>query len=89
MRVRVYSHFQRQTWEGNVPDEHCEPGTPDNYTSRVNELLFRCFNRVDREDADRLEDWGYELPSLSVHDVITWNGRSFQVQPTGFTEITG
>ena len=64
------------TWLGVVPDS-----SPD--------AIFRYFNRRDAEDAARLRDVGYQLPSLSCGDVISYTatGRSLIVCPVGFAEI--
>lgn len=80
--VEIYSAGARTedgsspTWLGVVPDS--DP-----------EAIFRYFNRVDAEDAARLRDAGYLLPSLSVGDVISYTatGRSLIVCPAGFAEI--
>ena len=95
MRVRIVSSFAATnpdatefTWEGEVwftPDS----AEPD----KTNGALFRLFNVVTEEDAERLESWGYRLPSLSAGDLIVWvgtattHGRTFIVDGTGFTEV--
>ena len=55
----------------------------------VNSALFRFFNRVDEADTDRLHDIGYELPSLSVGDLLTWGSKTWRVAGMGFDAITG
>ena len=55
--------------------------------AEVNEHIFRMFNRVDEEDTVYLEEIGYDLPSLSVGDVIVYGGNAFIVKTTGFTEV--
>ena len=63
-------------WSGRVPN-----GDP--------EAIFRFFNRVDAADAERLRAIGYQLPSLSVGDIISYTGtnRILIVCPTGFGDI--
>jgi hypothetical protein len=63
MRVRIVSHWEGRTWEGDVPP------APEGMT--VLEHVFRYFNRVDQADIDRLDELDYQLPSLSVSDVVT------------------
>lgn len=58
-----------------------------NTNAEVNEHIFRKFNRVDEEDAAYLDKIGYELPSLSVGDVIVYGGNAFIVKTTGFIEV--
>lgn len=71
----------KQLWTGSVPaDENADPDV-------VNEQIFRMFNRVDEADNERLEKWGYRLPSLSVGDVITWNGVAYEVASVGFVPL--
>lgn len=54
----------------------------------VNEALFRYFNRVDEGDNDRLHDIGYDLPSLSVGDLLHWGGKTHRVAGIGFDQVT-
>lgn len=56
--------------------------------SAVNEALFRYFNRVDDGDGDRLADLGYNLPSLSVGDLISWDHVTYRVAGMGFEKLT-
>lgn len=53
--------------------------------------IFRNFNRVDQLDCDRLERIGYDLPSLSVGDNITFvegdDYAVYRVESVGFKEI--
>lgn len=55
----------------------------------VNAAIFRIFTRVDERDIKRLERIGYELPSLSVGDLIHWNETTWRVAGAGFEKITG
>jgi hypothetical protein len=55
---------------------------------RMNNALFRFFNRVDEEDGDRLEAIGYRLPSLSVGDLLHWGSKTWRVAGSGFEQIT-
>jgi hypothetical protein len=68
------------TWEGEIP-------LPTD-RSRL-EAIFRFFNRVEDADADRLATIGYRLPSLSVADKIVLDGRTYEVDAVGFTEVPG
>jgi hypothetical protein len=54
----------------------------------VNEQLFRFFNRVDEPDVDRLEALGFDLPSLSVGDLLHWGSKTWRVAGAGFEQIT-
>lgn len=78
MNVAVWSHFRDERWSGDVPLQP-SPG--------LNEELFRFFNRVDEADADRLDAIGYRLPSLSVGDTVSYDGRTFRVEGLGFAEV--
>lgn len=71
-------------WTGDV-----EIAFPEFAASSVNAHLFRYFNRVDDEDAARLEAIGYRLPSLSVGDLVHWNGKTWRVAGLGFDLVTG
>lgn len=81
MNVQVWSHFRDESWTGDVPDDLLP-------ADGVNEALFRLFNRDDEDDVERLEAWGYRLPSLSVDDTVTWAGRTFRVAGIGFEEVS-
>lgn len=77
MFVKIWTHWRGETWEGEVPGVF-QDGSLD--------LIFRMFNRVEPEDNDRLESWGYRLPSLSVGDRVTVGGRRFAVAVVGWRE---
>lgn len=81
MEVTIYSHFENQTWTGDVPDDMLDHPNP-------NESLFRLFNVVDEGDARRLEEWGYHLPSLSVGDRIEYGKLVWEVGSTGFKLVS-
>lgn len=85
MIVTIWSHFRDETWQGDVPDEMFI-GHDILLGTGMNEALFRIFNRVDEADSIRLEAWGYRLPSLSVGDTVSYDGRTFRVDDFGFTE---
>lgn len=72
--------YETDTWEGEVALEK------ERIEDRLEEV-FRLFNRVHDADADRLEEWGYKLPSLSVGDIVRLEGRTFRVAPAGYEEI--
>lgn len=70
------------TWVGNVPGiNRADPA------DRINEQLFRFFNRVEDGDHRKLEAIGYRLPSLSVGDVLHWQRMTFRVAGMGFERI--
>lgn len=83
MYVSIHSHFDNGLWCGTVPFERADFDSDD----ALNEALFRTFNRVDSADCRRLEDWGYRLPSLSVEDLVSWGGKTFQVARVGFVPL--
>lgn len=63
-----------ETWEGDLDQD-------------MNlEEIFRFFNRVEYGDGERLDEIGYDLPSLSVGDYVTKNGKRYRVEPVGFVE---
>ncbi len=63
-------------WSGSVPD-------PDP------EAIFRYFNRNSHDDAARLREIGYRLPSLSFGDIISFSGtdRTLILCPLGWAPI--
>lgn len=65
-----------ETWEGYIP----EVGNL--------EEIFRFFNRVEPGDDERLDEIGYRLPSLSVGDVVEWNGKRHRVEPVGWVAVS-
>jgi hypothetical protein len=88
MRLKIYSHFKDQVWEGEVPElDSIEEYDEVERDAVINERVFRLFNRVDDEDNERLEAWGYRLPSLSVGDVIEYDGQAWKVDDFGFQRI--
>lgn len=54
----------------------------------LNERIFRAFNRVDEKDVAYLESVGFELPSLSVGDVVIHSGSAWRVDSTGFEKLS-
>lgn len=93
-RIRITSLFAMSdpesdrpfTWEGIVP-------MPENVVTdeEICEAVFRLFNRVDQADADRLEEWGYRLPSLSVGDIVGIDRGPYfdlhRVESAGFKRV--
>jgi hypothetical protein len=69
-RITIESTNARETeehipsWSGLVNFSSEDLGT-------ILEETFRRFNRVSQEDVDYLDAIGYELPSLSVGDMVT------------------
>jgi len=49
--------------------------------------VFRAFNRVTQADCETLDRLGYDLPSLSVGDIVTLNGETKQVTGNGFEPL--
>lgn len=76
-KITVESVFTGQTWTGEVPDH--EIATDD--------MIFRYFNRVDEADCDRLDQIGFDQPSMSKGDIFEVNGRRVRVLSVGFEEI--
>jgi hypothetical protein len=80
VKIISYQSDPEKTWEGDIP-------LPEG-RSRL-EAIFRFFNRVDDADVGRLDSLGYFLPSLSVGDQVALDGRTYEVEGVGFTEVTG
>jgi hypothetical protein len=81
LNVRIESHWRGgQAWAGQIPDP------PED--SDVLGYVWRYFNRVDDGDEARLAAIGYDLPSLSVDDVVELDGGlRFRVAMLGFIPI--
>lgn len=62
--LTIRSIYTHAAWNGNV-----ELG--DGTSEQKLERAFRLFNRVDDADGERLESWGYRLPSMSVGDCVS------------------
>jgi hypothetical protein len=93
MKLTIWSHFEGQTWEGEIPDgEASEPlfgGTITTDRDAVLEYVFRLFNRVQQEDVERLDALGYELPSLSTGDRVTLpDGSVWHCASIGWEQVT-
>lgn len=88
--VREYGDLpESSSWTGEIDladDEKLSLRDIEKYG--LAEACFSYFNRVAKSDVDRLEEIGFELPSLSVGDVLEIDGRRFEVRPVGFHEIT-
>lgn len=78
MELTIISSLVNEAWTGTIPT--APAGTDDD----TNERIFRIFNRVTDADCDWLNDVGYNLPSLSVGDVILYNGKGYRVARIGF-----
>ncbi len=73
-RIHIKSHLvnsagsEKSFWVGtlNIPDAHF------NSELETAEWLFRYFNRVEDCDVHRLDELCYDLPSVSVGDVVSW-----------------
>jgi hypothetical protein len=86
-RIRVDSHWARafnqtralgveprnETWEGTVATDDLEE-------------IFRFFNRVEEGDGERLAEIGFDLPSMSSGDVVTFldTGEQWICKPMGW-----
>lgn len=94
MQVEIFSFMaaavggREVTWRGTVFFDQigCNESSSE---QEILNGLWRFFNRVDGEDAEILDKIGYELPSLSVGDFITWDGNTYRVAGRGFDKITG
>lgn len=78
--ILIFSTMTGQSWEGESE-------------SRDLEAIFREFNRVDDADCQRLEDKGYDLPSLSTGDFVGLSSGSGEYEwylcaGTGWQPVT-
>jgi hypothetical protein len=55
----------------------------------LHSAVFRFFTLVDERDSDRLERLGYQLPSLSVGDLVTIVGVPLIVAAASFESLVG
>lgn len=78
--ISLWSHFSEQVWTGEV-------GLPEAPVERQLEFIFRKFNCVDEEDAAFMERVGYDMPSLSIGDLVEFDGKTWAVANFGFLEI--
>src|SRR3954451_19528413 len=69
-------------WSGEISDTY-SMGPSDEALERI----FRHFNRVTDEDAERLQRMDYKLPSLSVGDIVTMEGTHYLVCGMGFKAV--
>lgn len=69
--------LRAETWEGYIPES--QAGNLED--------IFRFFNRVEPGDAERLEEIGYDLPSLSIGDTVSWHDKRYRVEPIGWVEV--
>lgn len=79
-RMAEAFEYPETTWTGAVQLATTEP------EDRL-ELIFRLFNRVDDSDCERLEKWGYKLPSLSTGDSVTMEGKTYRCESMGWQEV--
>lgn len=90
MQVTIYSAMaDNPEWRINALYEErpAEPTWTGEVEARDLEDIFRIFNRVDDEDCERLDEIGYHLPSLSVGDVVSYDGTYKIVAFAGFKDI--
>jgi hypothetical protein len=76
-------------WSGEIPVEWLPPNAAAADFEAVNESLFRYFNRVEEDDARRLEAIGYLLPSLRLGDLVGYGDRVFRIAAFGFEPMPG
>jgi hypothetical protein len=90
MRVRIESALARRFNESleDGEERRMEVWEGDLDQDMNLEEIFRFFNRVDYDDGERLERLGYLMPSLSVDDLVTKNGKTYRVEPVGFVEVS-
>ena len=81
--IAITSVFTGQRWEGSLD---LELGNDANTEQKL-DRLFRLFNRVTDEDAERLEKIGFRQPSMSVGDVVEVDGQRYEVAPIGFKRV--
>jgi hypothetical protein len=90
MQLTIWTHWEGASWSGEIPEPADTPAILA--ASRANgvyeaalEYVFRFFNRVDEGDSERMAEVGYDLPSLSVGDVVTFaDGSRWQCAPMGW-----
>lgn len=97
MRIKIHSKMAEVANSALRPSTDPEPYPETSWTGDAPviylddeqrlESIFRLFNRVDRGDAERLERMGYNLPSLSVGDVVEIGDRRWEVAGMGFEEL--
>jgi hypothetical protein len=80
MQLTIWTHWQGGEWTGEL--DGVRDGAP---VGEVLEYVFRWFNAVDEGDRERMLAVGYDLPSLSVGDVVTFaDGTRWQCSPLGW-----
>jgi hypothetical protein len=77
-RITITTVLRYGVWQGQLD-------LPGNDQEAL-EQVWRLFNRVETEDVERLEEWGYRLPSLSVGDRVTLDGKDYWVNDLGWVE---
>ena len=82
---------QNCCWRGELPiypykaySSHPEDDTTLD-DELINNLIFRKLNRVTDQDCEFLDKLGFDLPSLSVGDVIVRKGTAWRVDGVGFS----
>ena len=79
MEITIFSTMSGKQWEGTTPAEADVRNLQD---------IFRFFNRVEPEDSFRLENLGYDLPSLSAGDFVQADGQWFLCASVGWVPVT-
>jgi hypothetical protein len=83
--------YESTTWDGEMDFDAEMTTDSDNVEARL-EHVFRRFNRVEPGDEEYLRSVGYNLPSLSVGDVVVFDpetphARAWKVMGAGW-EVT-
>lgn len=91
--ITIVSTMTGKTWEGELP-HNVALDVAAGHTAREAgatcglESIFRLFNRVNFEDTQRLEQMGYELPSLSGGDFVQVDGQWWLCASSGWKRVT-
>lgn len=78
--ITIWSHWEGKTWEGDLDLAGLT-------VREALERIFRAFNRVDDDDHHRMLALGYDLPSLSVDDIVTIDGVRWRCAMLGWERV--
>ena len=86
LHIRIDSKWAQ---EGGLQLDQCHwEGTirvPEGASaSAILDIVFRLFNRVDDDDVQRLRYIGYNLPSLTAGDLVTFAGNTWRCASVGW-----
>lgn len=79
--ITIWSHWENKTWEGDLDD------LAGLTVREALDYIFRYFSRVDDDDHHWLLALGYDLPSLSVDDIVTIDGVSWRCAGVGWERV--